>query len=82
MKVTWSDDSNSNPSYNEKHVAIMCFMTIESDNKILFLDDESNLSYNELHNTFEILHDEFKRLGSNYSLLKKSHACVLVEKIH
>ncbi|KAJ6963718.1 hypothetical protein NC652_002133 [Populus alba x Populus x berolinensis] len=36
MKATWSDDSNSNPSDDEKHVAIMCFMTIKSDIRYFF----------------------------------------------
>ena len=30
----------------------MCFIEIESDNEVLSSDDESNLSYNELHDIF------------------------------
>jgi hypothetical protein len=33
-----------------------------------------------LHDAFEILYDEYKKLGSKYSLLKQNHACFLVEK--
>ena len=39
-----------------------------------------DLSYNKLHNAFETLYDEYKKLGSKYSLSKKNHACLLVEK--
>jgi hypothetical protein len=55
-------------------------MVIESDNEELFSDDESDVSYNKLHNAFETLYDEYKKLGSKYSLLKKNHACLLVKK--
>ncbi|KAJ6880597.1 hypothetical protein NC652_033817 [Populus alba x Populus x berolinensis] len=58
----------------------MFFMTIKSDNKVISLDDEFDLPYNEFHNTFETLYDEYKKLGSKYSLLKQNHACLLVEK--
>jgi hypothetical protein len=44
------------------------------------LNDEFDLSYNELHDAFKILYDEYKKLGFEYSLLKKNHACLLVEK--
>jgi hypothetical protein len=33
-----------------------------------------------LHIAFGTLYDEYKKLGSKYSLLKKNHACLLVEK--
>jgi hypothetical protein len=36
MKATWSDKSDSSSSDDEEYVANMCFMTIESDNKIFF----------------------------------------------
>ena len=49
----------------------MCFMAIEIDNDVLFSDDKSDLSYNELHDIFETQYDEYKKLGSKYSLLKK-----------
>jgi hypothetical protein len=55
-------------------------MVIESDNEKRFSDDESDVSYNKLYNVFEILYDEYKKLGSKYSLLKKNHACLLVKK--
>jgi len=80
MKITWSDDLNSSSSDDEEHVANMCFMKIKSDNEVISLDDESNLSYIKLHDAFEILYDEYKKLGSKYSLLKQNHACFLVEK--
>jgi dynactin complex subunit len=44
------------------------------------LDDESNLSYNELHDAFKILYDEYKKLDLNIVLLKKSQACLLFKK--
>jgi len=58
----------------------MCFMAIESDNEILSSDYEFDFSYNELHDAFETFYDEYKKLGSKYSLLKKNHACLFVEK--
>jgi len=58
----------------------MCFKVIESDNEVFFLDDESDLSYDELRDAFESLYDEFKKLGHKYSSLKKSHACLIIEK--
>jgi len=32
---------------------------------------ESDFSYNELHDAFETFYDEYKKLGTKYSLLKK-----------
>jgi len=58
VKETWSDDSNSSSSDEEKHVANMCFMIIKSDNKVLSSDDEFDIIYNELHDSFESLYDE------------------------
>jgi len=72
MKTTWRDDSDSSSSGKEEHVANMCFMAIEIDNDVLFSDDKSDLSYNELHDVFETLYDEYNKLGSKYSLLKKN----------
>jgi len=37
---------------------------IESDNEVISLNDEFDLSYNELHDAFKILYDEYKKLGS------------------
>jgi hypothetical protein len=34
-------------------------MVIENDNEELFSDDESDVSYNKLHNAFETLYDEY-----------------------
>lgn len=44
------------------------------------MDDESNLSYNELHDAFKILYDEYKKLGPKYNSLKKSQAYLLFKK--
>lgn len=55
-------------------------MTIEIDNNVLFSNDKSDLSYKELHDVFETLYNKYKKLGSKYSLLKKKHACLLIEK--
>jgi hypothetical protein len=57
-------------------------MAIEIDNDVLFSDDKSDLSYNELHDVFETLYDEYKKLGSKYSLLKKTMHVYLLRKIH
>jgi agmatine/peptidylarginine deiminase len=80
MKAIWSDDSNLSSSNYEMHITNMCFKVIESDNEVFFLDDESDLSYDELRDAFESLYDEFKKLGHKYSSLKKSHACLIIEK--
>jgi hypothetical protein len=66
-----SDDSDFSSRDDEEYVANMDFMAIESDNEVLFSDDESDLSYYELHDTFESLYDEFKKLYHKYSSLKK-----------
>jgi hypothetical protein len=52
MKVTWSDDLDSSSSDNKDNVANICFMAIEINNKVLFSDDQSRLSYDELHDAF------------------------------
>jgi hypothetical protein len=60
-------------------------MAIKSDNDVLFLDDESDLSYDEPHDAFESLYDGFKKLGHKYSSLKNNYACLLVyllKKMH
>jgi hypothetical protein len=80
MKETWSDDSDFSSSDDKDHVADMCLMAIKSDNDVLFLDDESDLSYDEPHDAFESLYDGFKKLGHKYSSLKNNYACLLVEK--
>jgi len=80
MTATGSDNSYSSLNDEEKHVANMCFMTIESENEVQSLYDKSNPTYNELHNSLESLYDELKKLGLKYSLLKKNHACLFVEK--
>ena len=72
MKSSSSDD--------EEHVVSICFMKIASGNEVLSSDDESDLFYDELYASFESFYDEFKKLGHKYNSLKKSHACLLVEK--
>lgn len=62
MKSIWSDDSDFSSSDKEQHVTNMRFKTIESKNEVQSLDDESNPTYNELHDTFESLYDEFKKV--------------------
>lgn len=79
IKVAQSDDSASSSS-DEEHIANMCFITIKSENKVYFSNDESNLSYNELHNAFESLYDKFRKLSSKYCSLKKIHICLFVKK--
>jgi len=44
------------------------------------LGDESDLTYNELHDAFESLYDKYEKLGSKYSKMKKNYACLLVNK--
>jgi hypothetical protein len=47
MTATGSDNSYSSLNDEEKHVANMCFMTIESENEVQSLYDKSNPTYNE-----------------------------------
>lgn len=44
------------------------------------MDDESKPTYDELYEALESLYDQFKKLGSKYSSLKKNYACLLIEK--
>ena len=74
MKATWSEDSDCNSNDEEKKVANMCFVAIESRNEVYSSDNETNPFYDELNDRFESLYDEFKRLGSKYNSLKKMHA--------
>jgi hypothetical protein len=55
-------------------------MTIKNENEVQSLDDEFNLTYDELYHALESLYDEFKKLGSRYNTLKKNYACLLIEK--
>jgi hypothetical protein len=55
-------------------------MTIKNENEVQSLNDEFNLTYYKLYHTLESLYDEFKKLGSRYSTLKKNYTCLLVEK--
>jgi agmatine/peptidylarginine deiminase len=80
MKAIWSNNSNSSSIDDKEHVVNICFMAIERENEVISSNDESDVFYNELHDAFETLYDEYKRLGSKYSILKKKHACLLVEK--
>ena len=76
-----SDDLDSSSSDDKDHVTNICFMAIEIDKEVFSLNDQSKLSYDELHDAFEkARYDEFKKLGHKYSSLKKSYACLLVEK--
>ena len=74
MKAIWSNNSNSSSIDDKEHVVNICFMAIERENEVISSNDESDVFYNELHDAFE------KKLGSKYSILKKNHACLLVEK--
>jgi agmatine/peptidylarginine deiminase len=80
MKAIWSDDSYSSLSNKEEYMANMCFMEIKSKNKVQSSNDESNPTYEKLHDALEYLYDEIKKSGSKYSILKKNYACLLVEK--
>ena len=80
MKAIWTDESYSSLSDKEEYVANMCFMEIESKNKVQSSNDESNPTYEKLHDALEYLYDEFKKSSSKYSILKKNYACLLVEK--
>ena len=71
IKTIWSDDSDSSLSDDEEHVVNMCFMAIKNDNKVMSSDDESDLFYNELHDSFETLYNKYKKLAFKYNLLKK-----------
>ena len=57
---------------NKEYVGNMCFIVIKSDNKVMSSNNESDLFYNELHDSFETLYNKYKKLAFKYSLLKKT----------
>ena len=64
MMATWSE--------NDKEVANMCFMAIDELDEV-----NSNLSDEDIHDTFEELYEDFEKLSlKNISLKKK------VQQIH
>jgi hypothetical protein len=71
MKVTWSDGLNSSTSDDKMHV-VKCVSWKLKAIMTYFLR-MMNLTYNELHDVFETLYDEYKKFSSKYSLLKKKH---------
>ncbi|KAJ6895286.1 hypothetical protein NC651_021704 [Populus alba x Populus x berolinensis] len=64
MKAIWSNNSDSSLCDDEEHVVNICFMAIERENEVISSNDEFDLFYNELHDAFETLYDEYKKLGS------------------
>uniref|UniRef100_A0A2K1YGD8 UBN2 domain-containing protein n=1 Tax=Populus trichocarpa TaxID=3694 RepID=A0A2K1YGD8_POPTR len=66
-----SDDSNPSSSDEKEFMANMCFMAIKNKNELQSLDDESDPTYDELHDAFESLYDEFKKLAKNVLLTKE-----------
>ena len=75
MKAIWSNNSNSSSINDKEHVVNICFMAIERENEVISSNDESDLFYNELHDAFE------KKLGSKYSILKRTMHVYLLRKI-
>ena len=65
---TWSEsEDESFEEENEKEVANMCSMAIDELDEV-----KSNISYEDIHDAFEELYEDFEKLGlKNVSLKKK-----------
>ena len=67
MMATWSESEESFEEENENEVANMCFMVIDELDKV-----NSNFSDEDMHDVFEELYEDFKKLSlKNISLKKK-----------
>ena len=68
MMATWSEsEDESSEEEKEKKVANMCFMTINELDEV-----NSNISDEDIHDTFEELYEDFEKLSlKNISLKKK-----------
>ena len=66
--ATWSEsEDESSEEEKEKEVANMCFIAIDELDEV-----NSNISDEDIHDAFEELQDDFKKLGlKNVSLKKK-----------
>lgn len=70
FKATWDDSDESDSEEETQEVANMCFMAINDEVSSLDLDE--SLSYDELLDGFNELHDKFEKVGlKNISLKKK-----------
>ena len=68
MMATWSDcEDESSKKENEKEVANMCFMAIDELDEV-----NSNISYEDIHDSFEELYEDFEKLGLKNTFLKKN----------
>ena len=65
--ATWSESKEFSEEEKEKEVANMCFMAIDELDEV-----NSNLSDEDIHDTFEELYEDFEKLSlKNISLKKK-----------
>ena len=68
MMATWSDsEDESSKKENEKEVANMCFMAIDELDEV-----NSNISYEDIHDSFEELYEDFEKLGLKNTFLKEN----------
>ena len=66
MMATWSESEESSEEEKEKEVANMCFMAIDDLDEV-----NSNFSDEDMHNVFEELYEDFKKLSLKNNSLKK-----------
>ncbi|RVW25905.1 hypothetical protein CK203_111332 [Vitis vinifera] len=67
MMATWSESEDEFSSKEkEKEVVNMCFMAIDELDEVNF-----NISYEDIHDAFEELYEDFEKLGSKNAFLKK-----------
>ena len=66
MMATWSESEESFKKEKEKEVANMCFMEIDELDEV-----NSNFSDEDMHNVFEELYEDFKKLSLKNNSLKK-----------
>ena len=64
--ATWSESEESFKEENEKEVANMYFMTIDELDKV-----NSNLSDEDVQDTFEELYGDFEKLNLKHIYLKR-----------
>ena len=70
--MTWSndDESSSEDEAQPKEIANLCLMDHENEDEVTN-SNSSQITFNELQDTFDELMSEFKKVGIKNSLLKK-----------
>ena len=80
VAITWCDDEESGFEENAepKEMTNLCLMAHEEENGVS-TSISSQFTFNELHDTFDDLMVEFKKIGIKNSILKKIISTLLKE---